>query len=309
MSVIFTFSAPGSLVGGGDVNALNIYESADAISFTKVASPAITPTDTQYEYAAGDAAKYYRLSFSDADGLESGLTDTLFGGDLYAEDFSSAGSTYINTYLDPMIRDFQRLGVYDEKGVKHQDGKIRFTYPRWNTAFRTEEIRKNGTLLTRDTDYTLDGSNGNITPIIEMLETDDILARYFFSYFSDSDLLSYLNRAVAQLNSKNPGSSYTLDTVPDRFSHIITQSAYVECLKRLLLDNMIWKNNLIWADPAGALNALTSALNIANQELTAMWADTVRRQFLRPRTIRAGRYGFDYTATGNNFWKFTVLGA
>jgi hypothetical protein len=142
-----------------------------------------------------------------------------------------------------------------------------------------------------------------------MTSTDDILARYYFAYFSDGDLLSFLNVVMSEINAKNPGESYTTETTDlTRTLHILIRGAYVACIRKLLMDNMIWKNNLIWVDAAGAIAVLQGLLAAATAEYKDALADRNRRQFLQPRTIRTGRYGFDYTATGNNFFRFTVLG-
>jgi len=309
MALIFNFAAPNTQSGGDDVNTIKIYESTDALSFTLVKTDSINASDTSYTYTDGSSSRYYRFAFVDASGLPSPESDTLYGGDIYdGETLSSQSSTLLNTYLYPMIKEFQEIGVFDEVGIYYQDGKVRFEYPRWNTS-REQQIRKNGTLLTNTTDYALNATYGYIIPTTTPSETDEYSSRYRFSYFENTELLTYIDLAISNINAKNPGSAYTRDTIDlSRYGHVVTQGAYVSCLKRLSLDNMIWRNKLIWADPQAALSLLQATLSAAMAEYTAMLADLTRRQLLVPKTIKAGRYGQDYTVTGNNFWRFTVLG-
>lgn len=303
----FTFAAPLGLPNGASINTIKIYESENGLLFNLVTSAAIANTATSYNYA-GYASRFYKLSFADSSGNESGLTDSYFGADVVADALPGQTANILRGHLYPMIGEFQRLGVADEPGVLHQDGRVRFTYPRWN-RLKDEEIRLNGQLLTRGTHYTLDAVNGQLIPITTMTATDDILARYYFAYFSDGDLLSYLNVVMSEINAKSPGDAYTTETADlTRTLHILIRGAYVSCIRKILMDNLIWKNNLIWADAQGAIGVLQGLLAAATAEYKDALADRNRRQFLQPHTIRTGRYGMDYTATGNNFFRFTVLG-
>ena len=303
----FTFTAPIGLPNGAAINTIKVYESSDGTTFALVNENSIANTATTYSYG-GYTSRFYRLSFADSNGNESGLTDTYFGSDVVADALPGQTANVLRGHLYPMISEFQRLGVADEPGVLHQDGKIRFTYPRWNRV-KEEEIRLNGTLLTRGTHYTLDAINGQIIPITAMTNSDDVLARYYFAYFSDGDLLSFLNVVMSEINAKLAGDSYTVETTDlSRTLHILIRGAYVACIRKILMDNLIWKNNLIWVDAAGAIGVLQGLLNAATADYKDALLDRNRRQFLQPHTIRTGRYGFDYTATGNNFFRFTVLG-
>jgi len=309
MGLVFNFNAPNTQAGGDDTNRIRIYESTDALAFTLIKTDSIDASATSYTYVDGNTSKYYRIAFVDSDDLESVPSDTVYGGDIYdGEVLTSQTDALLNTYLIPLISEFQKLGVNSEKGQYHLDSSIRYTYPRWNTS-TPPIIQKNNTIQTNSTNYALNATYGYIKPVGDFTATDDFLATYYFSYFDNNDLLSFLDRGVANINAKNPGQNLTRDTIDmNRQMPVVVQGAYVDCLKRLLLDNMIWRNNLIWANPQGALSLLQSLLSIAQAEYTAMQVDMTRRQLLTPKTIKTGRYGQDYTVNGNNFWRFSALG-
>jgi len=225
------------------------------------------------------------------------------------------------------------IPVYDEVGFPRavapstKQALVTFTYDNWDITnhrhwiFLSEDQRT----LTKDIDYTIDAENGEIglitTPSSSSVFASDgvtggelppgweITARYHFKYFTDDDILAYLNLALDFLNMRRPVTGYTtLDAAPAEFRGAMIIYAYYRALMRILIDNQLWNNNLIWANRE-QMHAMVDQLK---EESYREWQEESKfakpRSFAKPRAVTSGRYGTQQRVTSSNFQHFTIVG-
>lgn len=158
--------------------------------------------------------------------------------------------------LDRYIGCAQRIPVYREVGRRNRAGNIiQFTWPRWNLA--NHDIRLNGNII--DDGYTIDLDTGTITFSAPLHPTDTVSASYNFRWFTQMEILGYLNDAISQINVEPPQSnSYTIDTFPDKFVGVMLQGAAANAIKHLLFCLTLQEPSTVFGGPDGVKQALST---------------------------------------------------
>ena len=142
--------------------------------------------------------------------------------------------------LEVYIACAQRIPVYNELARRVNDGYTIFqlTWPRWNLG--NHVVFLNNQIITNPDPpaiqrYVLNIDTGTITFTNARHKTDKILATYNFRMFSVIEELQFLSDALSQINIEAPGTTYTLDNVPDMYVGTLMMGATKNALKRMLL--------------------------------------------------------------------------
>jgi len=182
------------------------------------------------------------------------------------QSYSPRVNKIINSYVDAILHDFRQLQVWDERGHRsaHDPGLLLTAYQNWNTAFTPEVFdiqnnRVNANLVA------VDYSKGAVR-ITGDTGHNDYFITYRFDLFPAPDLQALLELTLQEINlmpGPTPGSTYqtsygTVDEAPLTWDAPLTYGVVAKAFRRLAMDSGIWKNSLIWTDPANGGAALAN---------------------------------------------------
>jgi hypothetical protein len=116
--------------------------------------------------------------------------------------------------------------------------------------------------------------NGKIYLDGLMAPEDSINVTYNFSYFSDEEILSFLNLGLQMMNSTPPASIvYTnLNNMPIEWNAPVLLYAAVVAIKRLIFGLNFQERSIIFGEPEAARNAI-SVFQQLYQEYSTQWAE------------------------------------
>lgn len=238
--------------------------------------------------------------------------------------------------VNDLLEAFIHIPVYNEVGIPKEStvGKrdlITFAYDDWNTDFRFWVFLNRGQReLKSGTDYTLDATKGEIGLITtagsssffksdgdtegELPVGQQIEASYHFRYFTDEMILCFMQLGLDHINNRRPVTSFpSVDVAPAEFHGAMIMYAYYRALAKVLLDNQIWNNHLIWASNHEFRNAMHSQVIQLKDESWREWELEAKfaksRGFVKPRGVTGGRFATQQRVTGGNFQNFTIVGS
>jgi hypothetical protein len=127
----------------------------------------------------------------------------------------------------------QSIPIYYEQAKPTMDNQVfRFTFPRWNQSTGVKIYRNK---LMIDSGITIDYFKGSVKFNTALTSHDIVNADYNFRWFSDDELNRFLINALQTVNVHAPHSSYTLDTIPDRYIPAILYGAAKDALRHLMM--------------------------------------------------------------------------
>lgn len=126
----------------------------------------------------------------------------------------------------------QNIAVYNEIARRNSTKQLfQFSWPRWNLGnhaiFMNDEEVTDG--------FSIDFDSGTIRFDIPRIDSDRIVGTYNFRFFSQIDLLRFINDAISQYNVAPPGDTWTIDNLPDRLVGVIMQGAAANAIKKMLM--------------------------------------------------------------------------
>ena len=177
--------------------------------------------------------------------------------------------------LEVYIACAQRIPVYNELARRVNDGYTIFqlTWPRWNLG--NHVVFLNNQIITNPDPpatqrYVLNSDTGTITFSASRHKTDKIFATYNFRMFSVIEELQFLSDALSQINIEAPGTTYSLDNVPDHYVGTLMMGATKNALKRMLLCLQFQEPSTIFGPGAKDATAAIERLKENNEkEFTA----------------------------------------
>lgn len=235
---------------------------------------------------------------------------------------------YIDTVLI-LLEGFQHIPVYSEVGIPKESttGKrtlVTFSYDDWNDSYRYWLYLNNSQReLKEGTDFTLDKDKGEIGLLTtgdskfaadgELPVGQQIEANYHFKYFTDEQILIFLEIGLNFLNMQRPVTTYAdIDASPAEFYGALIIHAYYRALAKILMDNQLWNNHLIWATNADFKNQFHGQVYQLKEEAWREWADQKKmakpRSFASPRGVHSGKFATQQRVTESNFQNFTIIG-
>lgn len=157
--------------------------------------------------------------------------------------------------LETYIGAAQRIPVYNEVALPMQTrDQVRLTWPRWNLS--NHLIFLNNHIIT--TGYVIDLDTAQITFTKPLHETDKIDATYNFRWFSQLDMIRFLADSLSQINLESPGTSFTLDTVPDSYVGVMLMGAAKNAIKQMLFSLAFQEPATVFGGPDGVKNAIST---------------------------------------------------
>ena len=146
-------------------------------------------------------------------------------------------------------------------------------YQNWNQDWRPK-IRLNNRLV--DDGWTVD-YDGRIFFDGLMTPEDSVNAMYKFAYFSDEEILSFLNFGLQMMNSTPPASIYypNLQTMPPEWTAPVLLYAAILALKRLIFGLNFQEKRVIFTSPEypdGAKDAIQNFKDLY-AEYSTVWAE------------------------------------
>jgi hypothetical protein len=136
--------------------------------------------------------------------------------------------------LDRYIGSAMRIPVYRELARTNKNRNVfQLTWPRWNLG--NHEIRLNNEIISSGTDYNPNLDNGNLTFTIPLQPSDRVEASYNFRWFTQTDLIGFINDAISQINIEPPFSSWTIDNLPEQYVGVALIGASKNALRSLLM--------------------------------------------------------------------------
>jgi len=186
---------------------------------------------------------------------------------------ADTGSARKNKIIDEMLsyrlERYRQLKVHDEE-INHHPNALQSIWFPWLPDAPIEATRNAlqvgvdaaaGTLTVVDTEF----GKFNVDPTLERGET--LYITYLFDYFPDPILSALLEISVDILNAAEPGTNYTLESAPAKWDGALAEQAYIMALEKLMIDELLWRTRLIFADPDNVLSQLETAKSNAVSRL------------------------------------------
>jgi hypothetical protein len=184
----------------------------------------------------------------------------------------------LNSYIGSANRITVKNQVATRDETKRQ---FFFTWPRWNLG---AQVRRNGNVISSG--YTLDYSTGLITFEKAQHETDKVSASYNFKWFTDNEMLRFLNDALSQMNIEAPGTTFTLETVPDPYVGTLMQGAIKNAMMQIIISTMFQEPATVFGDMDRLKFAMDNAKTIK---------ENAEKQFERDKKqVKRARYPATY---------------
>lgn len=219
-------------------------------------------------------------------------------------DTTSDSAAFAIAALEKYLGCAQNIPVYNELGRRIGTDRTMYqlSWPRWNLG--NHIIKRNNIIIS--TGYTLDMDTGTLTFSSPTHNSDVVRASYNFRFFSDADLLRFLNDALSQINLESPGTSFTLDNIPSSYIGVLMQGAAKNALKKLLLCLNFQEPATIFGGREGAQQAISNLNSLKENYEKEFTAD--KKQIKRARyPSTVGIIQPEYTMPGGRARWFRYL--
>lgn len=149
-------------------------------------------------------------------------------------------------YLEFLIGEIQRIPIINEKLVFNKAGTIGHpTFPRvssgrWNQSAGVK-IRVNGE--PKESGFFTDYFKGQIVFDNPISQFDDITIDYNIRWFTDEELDNFIQQGVNKVNLWTPQTTYTIETIEDRWIIAAEYAAAVDTYRR-------WMSDILFQEPA-----------------------------------------------------------
>jgi hypothetical protein len=150
-----------------------------------------------------------------------------------AQKIGDTGVSMMMELANSFIFEAQHIWNHWEQGfLKDDPNTLYFAYPNWNQDPRPL-LRKNSRLVAN-------GWQANMMGVVRLETTpdpeDQFFVQYQFRYFSDEELLSFLNEGLYMMNAIPPASAYysSLGDAPFNWRAGIVLYAAIQALRRLV---------------------------------------------------------------------------
>jgi hypothetical protein len=140
-------------------------------------------------------------------------------------------------------------------------------------------ITKNDTPLVPYNGFSIDFDTGVLTFDQALHYTDKVDATYNFRWFSQEDMLGFLNDALNLINIEPPGTSVTLDNLPTQSMGVLLHGAAANALQSLMFCLMFQKPSTVFGGKDEAKQAFGNfeSLKQNHEEVFKEAKKTVKR--------------------------------
>jgi len=197
---------------------------------------------------------------------------------------ANTGSARKNSIMDSMLsfrlERFRQLKVHDEQ-INWAPNSLQSIWYPWLAAAPVEAVRNSlrvgveaagGSLVVVNAEY----GKFDVAPVLDRGET--LYITYMFDYFPDPILSALIDISVDVLNSADPGTNYSLESAPAKWDGAIAEQAYIMALEKLILDDLLWRTRLIFADPDSVVSQLEASLSISTNRLNEIVLPALKKE-------------------------------
>lgn len=231
---------------------------ADKLSLGKVAAAWDIPDDADSGLYTLDVTYTYETT--------SGPEVTTFSEQFVVLEGSSAvvspRQLAWRAYLEALIGYSQRIPVFHEHARLNNALTVaKLSFPRkiksgpWNQSAGVEVLINN---QMRESGYSVDYLNGEITFDNALSEYDQVMISYNFRWFTDEELDAFIAQAINLFNNWPPHTSYFVDNIPERYGIAVFYGAAVDAIRR-------WMMDVQFQEPAKIFGGLDRANTIFGQ--------------------------------------------
>jgi len=152
-----------------------------------------------------------------------------------------------------------------------------FNWPRWNLG---AQIRRNGEIVSDG--FTLDYATGTVNFTVPQHDTDKIMGSYNWRYFPTGSMLQFLSDSMSQINIQAPGTSYSLDNVPDNYVGALLLGATKNAMRALVMGLTFQDVKTIFGGPDLAKEATSN--------FQAVWDKSEKEFAEEKKQVKRQRY-------------------
>jgi len=186
----------------------------------------------------------------------------------------------IDSMLSLKLERFRQLQVHDEE-INYGPNPLQSIWFPWLADAPLKSTRNGlkvgsdlaaGDLTAVDTDF----GTFNVDPVLQRGET--LYIGYYFDYFPDPILSAFIDISIDVINAADPGTNYTINNMPQKWDGAVAEQAYVMALEKLLLDDLLWKTRLIFADPDSVIGQLEAAMSGSKERINDVILPSLKKE-------------------------------
>jgi hypothetical protein len=300
-------------------------QDVENVNITIIDSYSETLVNAEFATKAGDGYYYYEWNIAtDAkigeysivwNYISDGVSTNIYQSSIINDAPSSKNAYYgfvadMRNSLEYHLRAPMNIPIYFEE-AKNLDNfsTYKLTFPRWNQSsgvkvYRNQELIRDG--------YSIDFFKGQIIFDSPNTEYDIINVDYNFRWFTDPQLMVFLNNGVQRINMYPPVSYHSLASLPSRFIPAVIYSAVVDGLREMMLSIQFQEPQLIFGSTEKAQSAFgnfdtlkknyeESLKGMLDAKKVGPYAGLTRMVVVPEYTLPGGRSRyFRYLFTGSN---------
>lgn len=193
---------------------------------------------------------------------------------------SARKDNIIDSMLSLKLERFRQLHVHDEE-INYGPNSLQSIWFPWLVDAPLKSTRNGlkvgtdaaaGSLTLNDFEF----GKFDVDPVLDRGES--LYISYYFDYFPDPVLDAFLEISVDIINAADPGTNYTIDNMPAKWDGAIAEQAYIMALEKLLLDDLLWKTRLIFADPDSVVGQLEAAMSGSKERLNDVVLPALKKE-------------------------------
>ena len=218
----------------------------------------------------------------------SGADDLIFEINVHDMDHSiewtsPAVASKIDSFTAGLMNDFDNLFIYEaqhipvywEQGYTTGDARtFKFAYGNWLNDPRAL-IRINKRIVTDGwySDY-----NGTIRTEYDLDPEDELYAHYYFRYFSDEEVLGFLQLGLYAMNGTPPSSvTYqSINGIPFEWKYGVLLAAAAQALKRMVFGFNFQERAFVLGEDAADQQRKIDNLKAMYTEYNETWAEQAK---------------------------------
>lgn len=183
--------------------------------------------------------------------------------------------TIANEMLLSDIWQFQNLQVFSERGILIARNRIRYEFGNWVSGYKAQRfvlVEEGGATQAEidSTYYAVDYTEGVLTfdpSWRELALADEVLGNYSFRYFSNDDIVRFINQTKYEMDLLKSATDYQdISTVPTEWRYFLSLGTYCKMLRKIAFDQLVWKNRFIFGDFSITQGMISAALQNATAD-------------------------------------------
>jgi len=188
-----------------------------------------------------------------------------------AQQLGETAVSMLQELNNSLVFEAQHIPNYWEQGYPIDTNTLNFAYKNWNTDPKPL-LRKNNRLVQTGWTLNYDGLirlESNIRP------DDSFFAGYNFRYFSDEELLTFLNEGLYMMNATPPASQtyMMIAQAPFVWRAGITLYASIAALRRLVFGLEFQERGIIFGEDWNQVNAVIGNLRQLYNDYMTLWME------------------------------------